>query len=321
MFATTANIGANGIHLPPTRVGWDYSCLKIFWGVAMYRSTIAAIAAVSTIALTQVASAADLPRKAPVYTPPPPPPRYSWTGFYIGGNVGFSSGKADTDFNAHPVTLDTNFGLVNIPGFVGSESVKLKGVIGGGQIGYNWQFAPNWIVGLEADIQASGEKGSRNFADSFSFRFEPQPGVFPLVTGTGVTDYEAKILWFGTVRGRIGYAWDRVMLYATGGLAYGEVKLAGTRTVSGTFDDIPFSIAHAIGHSQVNTGWTAGVGAEVALGGNWTWKFEYLYMDLGSLDDPDAPVFVVNSVTGGQTFTHTKFTDNIFRTGINYKFW
>jgi outer membrane immunogenic protein len=289
----------------------------------MRRLSIALIAAASTIALTQIATAADMPVKGPVAPPPPP---YSWTGFYIGVNGGFSAGKADTDFNAAPVTVDLAlpFHPFNTSGFVGSESAKLNGLIGGGQIGYNLQVSPNWVVGLEADIQASGEKGSRSFGDDFSFHLAVPPNpVASLVTGTALTDYEAKILWFGTVRGRIGYAWDKVMVYATGGLAYGEVKLDGTSTVSGTVGGVPFSIAHAIGHSHVNTGWTAGVGAEVALAGNWTGKFEYLYMDLGSLDDLDVivePPHVI-SVSGGQTITHTSFTDNIFRVGLNYKFY
>jgi outer membrane immunogenic protein len=298
----------------------------------MRRSTIAAIAAVSTIALTQIASAADLPRKAPEYAPPPPPP-YSWTGFYIGGNAGFSGGKAGTDFSVAPVIVDTNIGSVIVPGAVASESPHLNGLIGGGQIGYNWQFSSNWVVGLEADIQASGEKGGRGFGIPFDFFFVPPgPGVViqERVRGSATADYEAKISWFGTVRGRIGYAWDRVMVYATGGLAYGEVKLQGTSTVSGIIGNVlppipspgpAFSIAHAVGHSQVNTGWTVGVGAEVALGGNWTGKFDYLYIDLGSLNDPDDGLVIVNSVSGGQTFTHTKYTDNIFRVGLNYKFY
>jgi outer membrane immunogenic protein len=98
--------------------------------------------------------------------------------------------------------------------------------------------AYNWVAGLEADWQASGEKASRSF--------DPL-----LVTSTAVTNYEAKISWFGTLRGRIGYVWDRWMLYATGGLAYGEVKLAGTTTVSGTVGGTPFAVVTSNGRSQV----------------------------------------------------------------------
>jgi outer membrane immunogenic protein len=283
----------------------------------MRRLSVALIATVSAIAFTQIALAADLPVKAPRYTPPPPAPVYSWTGFYIGGNVGYSWGNADSDISADPVTANFGVFTIPIPGFVGSDSMKPKGIIGGGQIGYNWQFSPNWVVGLEADWQASGEKASHSFTNPFSFT-PASPAV--LVTGTAVTDYEAKISWFGTLRGRIGYAWDRVMLYATGGLAYGEVKVAGTNTVSGTAGIFgPFLAVTAIGHSKVNAGWTVGAGIEGALVDHWTWKAEYLYMDLGSVNDPDELVTFINA-SGGRVTTHTNFTDNIVRVGLNYKF-
>jgi outer membrane immunogenic protein len=275
------------------------------------------------------ALAADMEVNAPL----PPAPVHSWTGFYVGGNIGYSWGNADTDFNAGPVTVRTDFGLPTIPGFVSSESVKPKGIIGGGQIGYNWQFSANLVAGLEADMQGSGEKASTSFSDPFSVLVSPRgPFLFPpppriRVTGTAVTDYEANISWFGTVRGRIGYAWKWVMLYATGGLAYGEVKLQGTHTVSGS-DAVTFSIGSAIAHSQVNTGWTVGAVVEAALFGNWTWKAEYLYVDLGSLDTPPGNPTVICTIClppsfagGGQIATHTHFTDNIARVGLNYKFY
>ena len=207
---------------------------------------------------------------------------------------------------------------VSIPGFVGSESVKPAGIIGGGQIGYNWQFASHWIAGVEADIQASGEKAGNNFSNPFSF-IVPGGAGSALVAGTAVTDYEAKISWFGTMRGRIGYAWDRVMLYATGGLPTARSRW-GTRTVTGTVFGLPLSSTTSLGHSQVNAGWTVGAGVEAALVGRWTWKAEYLYVNLGSLDDPDAPAPRITSVTGGQTVTRTNYTDNIVRVGLNYKF-
>jgi outer membrane immunogenic protein len=224
--------------------------------------SIAILAAASTVPCLQIASAADMPGKAPRYAPAPSAV-YSWTGFYIGGNVGYSWGKADTDFNAAPVTVtvvnNAPISAVDIPGLIGSRSVRPEGVIGGGQIGYNWQFAPNWVTGVEADIQGSAQKASNSFTDPFSFNVRGGAGS-SLVEGAAVTDYEAKVLWFGTVRGRVGYAWDRVLLYATGWLAYGEVKLAGTRTVSGTVFTLPFTSTTLIGHSQVNTGWTVGAG-------------------------------------------------------------
>jgi outer membrane immunogenic protein len=285
----------------------------------MRRLSVAVIAAASAVAFMQIASAADLPVKAPRYAPPLPP-SYNWTGFYIGGNIGGSFGNADTDINIAPVTVTTNFvGSFTVPGSAGSQSASPDGIIGGGQIGYNWQFSPNWVLGLEADIQGSGEKGSSNFGNSFSFTVLGAP-----VTGTALADYDAKILWFGTARGRIGYAWDRLMVYATGGLAYGEVKVEGTSTIRGTVGTggltAPFSVSKAIGHSATNVGWTVGAGIEGALADHWTWRAEYLYMDLGSLDDLDAVINPIATASGGQTITHTHFTDNIVRVGVNYRF-
>src|SRR5262249_24584721 len=134
--------------------------------------------------------------------------------------------------------------------------------------------------------------------------------------------------WFGTVRARIGYLWGdgAVLTYVTGGLAYGEVKINGATTVSGmgsvpNVPDFAFSATHAFGHSHVNTGWVVGYGTEGKLATpGWIWKVEGLWMDLGTLDDPDLPVALVN-VTGGQIHTHSHFTDGILRAGLNYRFY
>jgi len=272
--------------------------------------------AAAAFAFTPSTWAADMPVKAPPYAPISPPAVYTWAGFYVGGNVGYSWGRAASDLSADPVTVNIGAGLTpfNTPGFVGSDSLTPKGVIGGGQVGYNWQTSPNWVFGLEADLQGSDEKASRAFSNAFSFT--TPPGL--PVSGIATMDYAAKITWFGTVRGRVGYAWDRVMLFATGGLAYGGVNLAGTNTVSGTVAGSPFLSVTGIGHSQVNAGWTVGAGVEGALGRGWSWKAEYLYLDLGSMDDPD-DILLAISTTGGRVTTHTNYTDNIVRVGLNYR--
>src|SRR5205085_4189425 len=137
-----------------------------------------------------------------------------------------------------------------------SNSASPDGVIGGGQLGYNWQLDPNWLIGVEADIHTSGEKAS-------STRFDT-------VDVEGVTtNYETKIEWFGTARGRLGYVFDRrILLYATGGLAYGRVSISGTSsTIIGG--------AASFSSADVTTGWTAGGGVEgVAWDPRWTWKGE-----------------------------------------------
>ena len=139
-----------------------------------------------------------------------------------------------------------------------------------------------------------------------------------------MTNYSAEIDWFGTARLRAGYVFGdgAVMTYITGGLAYGEVKVNGATTVSGTVSEtnVPFSITHDIGHSHVNTGWTVGTGTEgKLLIPGWTYKIEWLYVDLGHLTDTDDALPSV-SVSGGQVTTHTHFTDNIIRLGVNYQF-
>jgi outer membrane immunogenic protein len=260
----------------------------------MRRWSIALIAAASTIALTQIASAADLPVKAPRYTPPPPPPPYSWTGFYAGGNIGYSWGNADASYtedelSATPKTLS------------GSSSVD--GIIGGGQIGYNWQIQ-NWLLGFEADFQGSGEKG--DFSKSYPFTVSS----FALNYGQ-----ETKISWFGTVRGRVGVLINpTLLLYGTGGLAYGRIKVSGNLNDTSCGTPCPWSY----GNSTTKTGWTAGAGIEGAILNtrDWTWKIEYLYMDLGTVSGNGFD----NDFSGPFTWS-TKFTDNIVRGGINYRFW
>jgi outer membrane immunogenic protein len=265
---------------------------------------------------------------------PPPPPVWNWTGWYAGVNLGASFGRAKTDFNVAPVTVTNHLGAsATFPvGFSGSNTESPDGFMGGGQIGYNWQYSPLIVVGLEADFQGAVEKDSNILSNPFSVIV---PGN--TATGTTFTDLTAKIDWFGTVRARIGYVWGNgnVLSYVTGGLAYGRVDLEGTNAVTGTINGVlPFSVSSGFGHSQVNTGWVAGYGTEGRLGNsNWTWKIEGLYMDLGTLDATGVggasfgpcPGCGVGTApftgTGGQITTHTRFTDSILRGGLNYKFY
>jgi outer membrane immunogenic protein len=280
------------------------------------------------------AFAADMAVKAPPAPPPPP----VWTGWYVGVNVGASMGTVKTDFNGAPVTVATNVPgfspSFNTPGFGGNNTASPDGFMGGGQIGYNWQFSPIWVVGVEADFQGALEKDHNTLTNPFSV--SPTVGTFT-ATGTEVLDYSAKIEWFGTARLRAGYVWGNgnVFSYVTGGLAYGKVDLEGTSTVSGAINGcagcpLAFSNIHTIGHSNVNAGWTLGYGTEgrLAMPG-WTWRVESFYMDFGHLHDTDAvlgcgvedePKCKITNVTGGQTFTNTHFTDWILRGGLSYQF-
>jgi len=246
------------------------------------------------------ASAADLrmPVKAPIA---PVVAVYNWTGFYIGGNAGYSWGRSRTD-----ATLSTFPGGVLLA--TGSDTFHMDNWIAGGQIGYNWQQAnSNWIFGLEADGQASGEKGSATFICG------PACTAVPTTAAASVSE---KLDWFATFRGRVGYAFvPTAMWYVTGGLAVGEIKSDVTYTTPLLVAGPPVTASAAGSNSTTRAGWTVGTGAEFQLVGNWTGKIEYLYMDLGKYS------FNNNFATPGVAVGFTShFTDNIVRGGINYRF-
>jgi outer membrane immunogenic protein len=239
-------------------------------------------------------------------------PVLSWTGFYAGGNLGYGLGQSNSDTNL------TGLGVGRFA-FAHSDPLNLDGVLGGAQIGYNWQVSPNWVYGLEADFQGSGISATQTYSDAYS----GSGGLLGVTaTGTGNTSYDASISWFSTARGRVGYALNRLLIYGTGGLAYGEVRVGGTLMDSGTTlilcgpscTPTPFSGSGSFNASSVNVGWTLGAGVEGALVDRWTWKAEYLYVDLGSLNLSAA------GPTPSTVNVHAHFADNILRVGFNYKF-
>lgn len=163
-----------------------------------------------SVASVHVVTAADLPTKAPVYAPVP---YYNWTGFYVGGNVG--GGWGHTDFTIATAGAPVGAGAVALSG---SGSSNKSGFFGGGQIGFNYQFATNWVAGIEADVDLSGISGSSSTC-------------LALATGVGgCSSSSGKLNDFGTVRGRLGYAWNNVLLYGTGGLAWDESSTTFTTT-------------------------------------------------------------------------------------------
>jgi outer membrane immunogenic protein len=182
--------------------------------------------------------------------------------------------------------------------------MRLDGVIGGAQLGYNWRVNTNWMLGLEADIQASGEKGSRSYSS------DCEGGG-----GSCSQTQSAQIHWFGTVRPRAGWFYDpTILLYVTGGLAYGNVSASGSVVTS------PFvcgGCSWSYAGWSTNVGWTIGGGIEAVVPNypQWTWRVEYLYLDLGSISGAGHdPAF-------GSVFAwNANITDNILRFAINYHF-
>lgn len=259
--------------------------------------------AIGGLAAINPALAADMPVKAPVRAPVVA--AYNWTGCYIGGNIGYSWGRARGDINTPDlavVGLPTSFPI----------SQSLNGVIGGGQIGCNRQFDNRWVLGIEADFQGSGERHSNSFSDPFAVP------VGEGITGVLSQTVESKIEWFGTVRGRAGFLISpTLMLYGTGGLAYGKVSVNDNVTLVIDTGNGPVTNTGSFGGSKTKVGWTLGAGIEGALFDtrNWTWKVEYLYVDLGSLSGSGVAVPIVN----GSYFWNARFTDNIVRVGLNYR--
>lgn len=234
--------------------------------------------------------------------PPALPPAvsttlFNWTGFYVGANIGYSWGHGDFTYNE--------------PAFSGSVptvitgSQNLDGAIGGFQAGYNFQTG-NWVLGVETDFDWTGEKGSNNF--SFNYPSGVEGGTANL---SGAVS--AKIDWLGTLRARAGWLLTpNLLTYATGGLAYGRVNVSGT--IADTFCSP--TCVWSFGNSQVRVGYAVGAGIEGGIPNMpaWTWKMEYLYVDLGTMNGSG-----YDTDFGGSYSWSEKVTDNIFRVGVNYK--
>lgn len=243
------------------------------------RFSIAGLLAVCTFA---AATAADLPASM-VTKAPPAPLRPNWTGFYNGVNIGGSFGHQRS-------SLDDALTDARIL----SNPLGLNGVIGGAQIGYNWQpINRPWVFGVEADIQGSGQKADGSFALG---------GI--TAPGDSIA-YQDKLDWFGTLRGRIGWAMGErgnVLPYITSGLAYGQGTISGNGTVGG----VPL----AFDNTRTYVGWTLGGGIEWAFWNSWSAKVEYLYADFGR--GPVIPLTPTLNMTTG------RMTDHIGRVGVNY---
>jgi len=220
------------------------------------------------------ASAADLAARPYTKAPVPVAAVYNWTGFYIGADVGYGWGRS-TGIGANAA------GLLPAP-----YSLDPSGVIGGGFIGGNYQIN-NVVLGIEADWQAADLNQSGTFANTI---------------GTMYT-YRTKVSDYGSVRGRLGLAFDRWMVFGTAGAAWGHWETS--YALSGF---PPFVTASA----DSKVGWTAGAGIEYAFAPNWLGRVEYRYTDLGTAS-------FVNLATNSSELGN-KVTINDVRFGIAYKF-
>jgi outer membrane immunogenic protein len=259
-----------------------------------------ATTALAAVAIASQASAADLGTAAPAYTKAPVyAPVSNWSGWYIGGNVGYGWGDGETNFA----------GLPDPVAFQDLQTTRLnnkpQGVLGGGQLGYNWQIG-SIVTGLEADFQGSNIKGSATLSP-FNELGGLSNGPLSSLTST------QKLSWFGTVRGRFGVAViPDLLLYGTGGLAYGHVEGSANLTFN------PLNQFNA-NLSETRAGWVAGVGAEWKFVRNWSAKFEYLYMDLGNASAVGQPTRLSN-VGRFAVANDWNTKENLVRVGVNYHF-
>jgi outer membrane immunogenic protein len=292
------------------------------------RKNLLAATAIALVASTGAAFAADLPSRkaAPVYVAPPPPPL--WTGFYVGLNAGGTFGGSQSTnvgtYGLQSVVAGGGLAAASASALAGTGNFPVSngGFIGGGQIGYNYQFYNNFLVGLEADIQGlAGGSSSASAATGAGV-----PG-FPLNAVSGGVTTSKSLDYLGTVRGRIGYlVTPTLLLYGTGGLAYGGANSSTSvfQGISGPTFGITTAFGTAGSYSDTLVGWTAGAGLEWMFAPNWSAKLEYLYYDLGTVSYGSGALG--STFTGGGSFftnvvgTTTKFDGHIVRAGVNYHF-
>jgi outer membrane immunogenic protein len=245
----------------------------------------AAVVMASTFTVPCAVLADGLPA-APYGGPSSAP--FSWTGFYIGGNVGASW----TDNSASYSQVSGNGAF--------STGFSDTSAIGGGQIGFNWQRGP-LVIGLEADIAGR----SSSSADA----------RFPF-GGDAIDEVvlSQRENWLGTVRPRVGVAWGPVLVYATGGLAYGDAEYRYTEdrvTVPGQL--------RSLSVTDTQTGWTVGGGVEWALSRNWSFGAEYLHVDLGTTT-LNLPAQTVGGLAFPPSAAHFEDHSDIVRAKLNYRF-
>ncbi|MBX9760460.1 MAG: outer membrane beta-barrel protein [Beijerinckiaceae bacterium] len=273
-------------------------------------------------AMSVAAFAADLPARGPAVAPAPVyvAPIFTWTGFYVGLNagVGFNSGN-DRGVRAYSVNGQYQNEVDNLNDALASvnRDSSNAGFTGGAQIGYNWQFGA-MVLGLEADINyLDRNNGSRNYTIA---------GFDTLQYGAYDIDVQGSRgggNWFGTIRPRIGVAFDRTMIYATGGLAYAGSH-NGNASVTVYQENTNNELARWEGRrSGSNWGWTLGAGIEHAFSNNFSLKLEYLYVNLDRGGNNDLVATGPNRLNVDNiVFRGGRSDDNfhVIRAGLNWRF-
>ena len=247
-----------------------------------------ATAAALAVTIAGSARAADLPLKAET----PFAARFTWTGCYLGGHLG--GGFAHKDITDPVQLVQDSFAAAAMTNGITTVSPAPSGVVIGGQIGCDYQFAPSWVVGIEGSASGSTMKGSRTVG-------------LPL-GNPDTAQVQAKTDFLTSVTARLGYAFDNVLLYGKGGFA-----MAGDRyDVSGSFAGAPFGFTGL----ENRIGWTAGAGVEWAFSQHWSASLEYDYYQFGhstiAMSDP------VNVFLGN---VDVRQNIQVVKAGLNFHMW
>jgi outer membrane immunogenic protein len=312
----------------------------------------ALLALVDTAAL-----AADLPSKKAATLLPPPP---LWTGFYAGLNAGygFAANSSSTSvvwgvpgpsdyWSTNRETEAPATALGSGGALSGYAPIKQSGFIGGGQIGYNYQYGSSFVIGLETDIQGGGLRGSgRHIGAGAEIQSASNLTNGNYIEASsnawGGATINAGVDWLGTVRGRVGYLVSPTLLiFGTGGLTYGGVygNVTNYAYVTTTSSDEDGPAGYGANHtffgggsrSQTRVGWNAGGGIEWLFAPNWSVKAEAIYWSLGNATIPTVayavaprpdsdPPWYGNSAFTAIGGTRVNYQGVIARMGLNYHF-
>jgi outer membrane immunogenic protein len=291
--------------------------IRISFEASHMNRLLAAASALAVLAIASQASAADLSAAAaaPAYSKAPviPPVVSSWTGFYVGADIGgiFGNGGS-SNFSSNAAVVDNLAPALAGP-LTTNDTRGLpasSAVIGGFHAGYNYQFAPSFLVGIEGDWQASSKRSTCRGTDNVN--------AGCTTNGDGAFTIDTSARSITTLRGRFGWVNDNIMVYGTGGAAWVDAQTTvGLNCDIGCGLNSLTQFAGSATTSAFKTGWVAGAGIEWMPAHNWIVRAEYLHVDAGSLTATlDGSAICNCTASATQNLRY-----DIVRAGFSYKFW
>jgi outer membrane immunogenic protein len=266
----------------------------------MYRKIL--LASVGAVVLASSALAAEPPPAPPPYLPPPP--IFTWTGIYVGGQIGYAWTNGNNQFTGFDPFFGPEGALVTT-----SVGGTPSGVIGGAHVGYQiefqWPSLSGVVIGLEGSVDGTSVRNT-------SAAFFPDGTTLTAQTWADIQ---------GSIRGKVGIAWDRALIYATGGVAFGGFNTNLSLANSGAVTGVPFFANGSVSSTRV--GWTVGGGVEYAITDNWWVLAEYRFTDFGHLNDGSLTGTGTSllGVPGSASFDENRrLKQNQVQAGFSYRF-